>query len=583
MHIERLVSLMVAASVAGCGGENPTGAGGSGPASSSTTGGSSDSGGTAGSGGAGTGGTTGSGSTTASGSGGTAGSGGTTGSGGTGGTSAGCVPGTTQTCYSGPPATSGVGVCKAGVETCNAQGTAYGPCVGEVVPAPENCATDSDDDCDGAGGVTCLSGLWSKRFGDAAYQAAHSVAAGPAGEAYVAGRCTGSVDFGGGPLPTPANAYDWCVAKLDANGGHLWSRTFSTLGGPDDRGPFLAVDGAGNLLLTASFGVSIDTGAGVLQSTGQHEILVAKYSAAGVPLWSKRFGDPNDQISSAIGVDGSGNVVIAGSFKGTVDFGGGTLTSAGNSDAFVAKLDAAGNHLWSKRFGGPAYQEASSLAVGAAGNVVVVGSFAGTTDFGGGTFDAGGTTDFFAVALAADGAHLWSKDFGDDAKGDSSIRVALGPSNEVMLAGTLRGSIDFGGGPLVTSGIEFDAFAAALDASGNHLWSKRFGDASRQTVGGVTTDAAGNVTIAGSLSGTADFGGGAITGAPGGSLFLARFDAAGNPVWSQRFGAGAGAGAVAGAGSVLLVAGSLSGSLDLGTGVMTSQGSADIFVAKMAP
>ena len=61
-----------------------------------------------------------------------------------------CVPGSTTPCYSGPPDTEGVGICSAGVKTCDSDGTSYGPCEGEVLPAPEeNCATPADDDCDG--------------------------------------------------------------------------------------------------------------------------------------------------------------------------------------------------------------------------------------------------------------------------------------------------------------------------------------------------------------------------------------------------------------------------------------------------
>ena len=61
-----------------------------------------------------------------------------------------CAPGATASCYSGPAGTPNVGACHAGTKTCDAQGTGYGPCVGEVTPAAETCATAVDDDCDGA-------------------------------------------------------------------------------------------------------------------------------------------------------------------------------------------------------------------------------------------------------------------------------------------------------------------------------------------------------------------------------------------------------------------------------------------------
>jgi hypothetical protein len=60
-----------------------------------------------------------------------------------------CAPGTVQPCYSGPPGTQNIGVCKGGVQTCNAQGLGYGPCVGDVVPTPDVCTDSLDNDCNG--------------------------------------------------------------------------------------------------------------------------------------------------------------------------------------------------------------------------------------------------------------------------------------------------------------------------------------------------------------------------------------------------------------------------------------------------
>src|SRR5690349_7823578 len=61
-----------------------------------------------------------------------------------------CTPATTQSCYDGPANTKGVGICKAGTKTCNAQGTAYGACTGQVLPAAaEDCSTTADDNCNG--------------------------------------------------------------------------------------------------------------------------------------------------------------------------------------------------------------------------------------------------------------------------------------------------------------------------------------------------------------------------------------------------------------------------------------------------
>ena len=53
-------------------------------------------------------------------------------------------------------------------------------------------------------------------------------------------------------------------------------------------------------------------------------------------MWSKRFGITGEQFGNAVATDGANNVFVTGTFSGTVDFGGGVLTSAGDADLFVA-------------------------------------------------------------------------------------------------------------------------------------------------------------------------------------------------------------------------------------------------------
>jgi hypothetical protein len=76
-----------------------------------------------------------------------------------------CTPGETQPCYYGPANTENVGTCVGGTQTCNTQGTGFGACIGQVLPADEICADGLDNDCnniaddsydmDGDGWTTC--------------------------------------------------------------------------------------------------------------------------------------------------------------------------------------------------------------------------------------------------------------------------------------------------------------------------------------------------------------------------------------------------------------------------------------------
>lgn len=60
-----------------------------------------------------------------------------------------CTPNQQYACYTGPNGTQGVGICADGTQTCNAQGTALGPCIGQVLPGLEVCANGVDENCDG--------------------------------------------------------------------------------------------------------------------------------------------------------------------------------------------------------------------------------------------------------------------------------------------------------------------------------------------------------------------------------------------------------------------------------------------------
>jgi hypothetical protein len=318
-----------------------------------------------------------------------------------------------------------------------------------------------------------------------------------------------------------------CDGAPGCSGNHLWSKRFGDAGNQWTEG--IATDANGNVLVSGAFEGTVDFGGGPLTSAGIWDAFVAKLDPAGDHLWSQRIGE---QAYAFITTDAAGNVLVVGYFQGTVDLGGGPLTSAGDWDVFVAKLDAAGNHLWSKRFGDASLQGAESIATDAAGNVLVTGYFEGTVDLGGGPLTSAGDSDIFVAKLDPAGNHLWSKRFGD-----ASLQVGFGGSDaagNVLVTGYFEGTVDLGGGPLTSAG-SYDVFVAKLDPSGNHLWSQRFGDASLQA-GFGTIDASGNVLVSGHFEGTVDFGGGPLSSAGGLDAFIAKLDPAGNHLWSKRFG-----------------------------------------------
>jgi hypothetical protein len=423
--------------------------------------------------------------------------------------------------------------------------------------------------------------LWSARFGDAGQQIGYAVAVDALANMVVAGSFGGSVDFGGGVL-TSAGQRDFFVAKLGPDGSHIWSKRFGDAS--DQYDPALAVDVWGDVIVVGGFEGTIDFGGGALTHAGGGDVFVAKFGPGGVHLWSKRFGDGDVQKANAVAVDATGNVVITGILRGTTNFGGGSLTSAGINDVFVAKFTPDGAHVWSKWFGDAGNQFSTGVAVAPLGRVAVTGNFEGTVDFGGGALTSGGDYDIFLATFGSDGAHLWSKRFGDGIS-QSAEAVTADASGDFIITGSLHGSADFGGSPLTSAG-GADVFVARFGSDGNHAWSARFGDGSSQQAFGVAADASGSTIIAGRLEGAIDFGGGALTSAGSSDLFIAKLASDGSHLWSKRFGdvdsQTANAVAVDASGNVIGT-GSFSGTVDFGGGALTCAGAGDIYVVKLAP
>jgi hypothetical protein len=431
---------------------------------------------------------------------------------------------------------------------------------------------------------------WSQRFGSTSSESGLGVTVDGSNNAIVTGRFRGTVDFGGGPLTEVVGAIprsrsnDIFVAKYDHNGNHVWSQSFGdTL---EDQGFSVVADGLDNVIVTGFFKGTVDFGGGPLTEVGTgtfvRDIFVVKFDSNGNHVWSKRFGASSGDEGQSIAVDGSDNVIVTGFFHNTVDFGGGPLTSAGSQDIFVAKYDPDGNHLWSKRFGQIDIDPGYGVAVDGSNNVIVTGYIRNTVDFGGGPLTSAGCSDIFVAKFDTDGNHVWSQRFGDDSCEDEGFSVAVDGSGNVVVTGKFRGTVDFGGGPMTSAGFgSLDIFVARFDPNGNHLWSKSFGSASSDFGNHVAADGLDNVIITGRFGDTVDFGGGTLSNP---RIFVAKFDSNGNHLWSQApaspGGNGHGFEVVADGQNSVIVTGAFGNPVDFGGGPLTSAGALDIFLVK---
>lgn len=493
-----------------------------------------------------------------------------------------CVPGATEPCYGGPSGTEGIGVCQGGTRTCNAEGTGFGPCEGEVLPSQEDCATSEDEDCDGATPTCGSDNLWSRRFGAGE---GLGLIVGAGGNPILVGRFPGSLSFGGSTF-TSSGGYDAFVAKLDgASGEHLWSRR---LGGAEDQAAWsVAEDAQGNVIVIGEFLGQMSVGGGnSLQSEGGYDVFVAKYNGEdGDHMWSRRFGNSEDQIARGVAVTKTGEILVTGSFSGGVDFGTGLLESAGSFDAFVLTLDSEGNTVRAQRYGDGEEQNGRAIAVDAGGNAVFTGDFRGKVDFGGTTLTSAGGFDLFVARLDPNGGVTYAKRYGDmDPQRGYAVRVNA--AGNAVVNGIVRGTVDFGGGALTAQNL--DVFLLELSPSGNHVKSMIMGGSKADSAGGVAIGAGGRFVIGGGFLKDAKFGGitlNAQGGASASEAFLARYDTSGNVLSATAYGdkddQAITAVATDAAGRIFLGA-LVSGTVDFGQGPLAG-GASELALAKLAP
>ncbi|HWN72005.1 MAG TPA: hypothetical protein VNM90_30405 [Haliangium sp.] len=367
--------------------------------------------------------------------------------------------------------------------------------------------------------------LWSQRFGDTSNQTSTQVIVDADDNVILLGRAFGKIDFGNGVILDAAGTDDIFVAKFNgATGAVSWS---IILGGIDpDRAERLAVDSDGDIWVAGTFTGSATFGnKGPFQSTGVRDGIVLEIdgeSAAvrtAIPFGGGATDAMNnksgDNYGFGIGVytdNSTGTpqdfIYVTGHFSSTMRIGTGPqLTSAGSTDIFIAKLDAAGNHVWSQAFGSPLEDVAHDLVIDPTdGSVAFTGFFQGSIDFGDGEITSAGSNDIFLAKLDADGGHLFSKAYGDaaDQRGFGSFKsntwtaLDIDAEGNIYLGGPLVGSANFGPSPIVSPGEEkMDAFIAKFDAVGNHLYSNRYGDTGTQIALDLAVANSGHVLLVG--------------------------------------------------------------------------------------
>lgn len=285
--------------------------------------------------------------------------------------------------------------------------------------------------------------------------------------------------YGGGALNTNTNRYptDVFVAKFAPTGALAYSTYLG--GSQDDYGAAVAVDSAGGAWVTGSaksLVFPITATAAGSRLAGSSDAFVTHLTASGALLYSRFLGGVNPDRGNALAVDGAQNIWVAGG-TGSPDFpvtqGAYRATYPGLQDAFVLKLNSAGDILYSTYLGGRDTDEAFGIALDASGAPWIVGmtssgDFPITPAASQSTF-GGGSSEAFATKLTAAGALEYSTFIGGSAD-EFGSGIAVDKSARVWVAGfTTSGDLPVSAAAFQKSGggTSLDGFVAQFDQSGS--------------------------------------------------------------------------------------------------------------------
>ena len=359
---------------------------------------------------------------------------------------------------------------------------------------------------------------------------------------YITGTSNGTNVFGSSV--TSGNTDNIFVVKLNSSGVVQW--VYTAGGGGRDRGRKIALDSSGNIYVVGYYQNTVDFGGGNVISNGSFDAFILKLNSSGTFQWVKSYGgSTGNDLGRDVVVDSNDNVIMLGTFRGTVNFdngdGGGVVNYTSNDyDIFLIRLNSSGiwQSVWVTTNNGSA--DGRALAIDSNNVTYLTGSYSGSVTFGANNRTATNSNDLFIHKIDTYDndnntqlTYALNVDTTQKAKG-----IAVDSSGNIYATGTFQNTVNFGGGNITSSGK--DIYLLKLNSSFAFQWVKRFavdnGEAGPAIGTAVTVDEDGNVYSVGEIGGTFDLGGGTQALGSNEEAYIVKHDSSGTFQWSKTFG-----------------------------------------------
>ncbi|NUP04869.1 MAG: hypothetical protein HOW73_02280 [Polyangiaceae bacterium] len=450
----------------------------------------------------------------------------------------GCALGDSVACYFGPPNTENVGICQGGTSTCEAtaEGNVFGDCIGEVQPQVcDSCVQAGDQDCSGSN-APCTGGhAWTRVVGTPQFEFFSSLAQLPTGNVMVQLPFDATITVGGTTV-TSDGSRDVLVAEFDLAGNAVSARAW---GGNalDDAGFLTSLDDGYALAMHLGPGSSENFGSGpTLTGANYKDGVIAKFDSNHTVQWKRHLAGSGPVTVVAAARMPDNGIVACGTFSGSLDVGGATLNSAGDDDIFVVRYNASGTHVWSKRFGTTLSDTVSSIAAAPNSDVLVVGDFTSSISFGGPILTGAGGTDGYVARLDANGNHVWTRGI-QSASDERAQKVVALSDGTAWVGGWFQAAVNADGqaGPDISpTSTGKDILLVKYDAVGGLADHQEFNNTGSTSINAMSVGYDDSIAVAGDYNGTLYFSGAASPSLGAIDAFIFKIGPTGTLYWSRK-------------------------------------------------
>ena len=367
---------------------------------------------------------------------------------------------------------------------------------------------------------------WAKQGGGESYDGGRGVTIDSKGNVYVVGRFQGSALFDDKTIT--GNGDDGVfLVKYNPDGKILWAKASG--GKKEDSGYSIDLDSQENIYITGYFADTASFDTQTIVSKGESDAFLAKYDTAGNVLWVKQAGGAFNDVGRGVGTDDAGNSYMVGFFSGTIYLDSTQLKSDGaREDIFISSYDSEGKMRWAKKAGGTGNDKPAAIAVDKKGDFFITGFFDGTAAFDSIKLISDGLADVFTAKFDKYAKAIWANQAGGSSA-DEARGIAIDEQNNVYATGFFNHEIKFNGAKSIelSSKGECDVFVVKYDVNGVTQWAQQAGGQGLDQGSSVTSINANGCLVTGFFEMTANFGDSLISSVGNRDVFVAHYNSDG--------------------------------------------------------